>query len=138
MPSMRSSRGAEGLPRCSTATRCVRTFPKAWASPKRTATPTSGGSVTWRGWSRVAALPRLYVGQRELSDLYMLASGGLAPLDSFMGAADYEAVVTTGRLANGHPFTIPIVLRAAAAPTADRLALFVGDQPVGIVDIANA
>ncbi len=83
-------------------------------------------------------LPRLDVGQRELSDLFMLASGGLAPLDSFMGAEDYEAVVTTGRLANGHPFTIPIVLRAATAPSADRLALFVGDRPVGIIDITNA
>jgi 3'-phosphoadenosine 5'-phosphosulfate synthase len=83
-------------------------------------------------------LPRLDVGQRELSDLFMLASGGLAPLDSFMSAADYEAVVTTGRLASGHPFTIPIVLRAATAPTADRLALFVGDRPVGIIDVTNA
>jgi ATP sulfurylase/adenylyl-sulfate kinase len=83
-------------------------------------------------------LPRLDVGQRELSDLFMLASGGLAPLDSFMDAADYEAVVTTGRLASGHPFTIPIVLRAATAPIADRLALFVGDRPVGIIDVTNA
>jgi len=83
-------------------------------------------------------LPRLDVGQRELSDLFMLASGGLAPLDSFMSAADYEAVVTTGRLASGHPFTIPIVLRAATPPTADRLALFVGDRPVGIIDVTNA
>ena len=83
-------------------------------------------------------LPRLDVGQRELSDLFMLASGGLAPLDSFMGAEDYEAVVSTGRLTNGHPFTIPIVLRAASAPTADRLALFVGDRPVGIIDITDA
>jgi len=78
-------------------------------------------------------LPRLDVGQRELSDLFMLASGGLAPLDSFMDAQDYKAVVTTGRLASGHPFTIPIVLRAATSPSADRLALFVGDQAVGII-----
>src|SRR6266446_1084450 len=84
------------------------------------------------------SLPRLDVGQRELSDLFMLASGGLAPLDSFMGAEDYEAVVTTGRLASGHPFTIPVVLRAVTAPTAGRLALFVGDLPVGIIDMTSA
>src|SRR5260370_1079525 len=84
------------------------------------------------------SLPRLDVGQRELSDLFMLASGGLAPLDPFMGAEDYEAVVTSGRLASGHPFTIPVVLRAGTAPTADRLALFVGDQPIGIIGITNA
>ncbi|HSS95102.1 MAG TPA: adenylyl-sulfate kinase, partial [Candidatus Dormibacteraeota bacterium] len=69
-------------------------------------------------------LPRLAVGQRELSDLFMLASGGLTPLTGFIGAKDYESVVTTGRLANGTPFTIPIVLRAAAAPKAERVALF--------------
>ena len=83
-------------------------------------------------------LPRLEVGQRELSDLFMLASGGLAPLDSFMDQPDYESVVSTGRLANGHPFTIPIVLRAEEAPSADRIALFIGAQPVGILDVASA
>ena len=83
-------------------------------------------------------LPRLEVGQRELSDLFMLATGGLAPLDSFMGADDYASVIATGRLAAGQPFTIPIALRVASAPTADRIALFVGDQPVGIVDVAGA
>jgi 3'-phosphoadenosine 5'-phosphosulfate synthase len=83
-------------------------------------------------------LPRLQVGQRELSDLFMLASGGLAPLDSFMGREDYESVVSSGRLANGHPFTIPIVLRAEAAPSAERIALFIGDQPAGILEVASA
>jgi 3'-phosphoadenosine 5'-phosphosulfate synthase len=83
-------------------------------------------------------LPRLEVGQRELSDLFMLATGALAPLDSFMGAEDYESVISSGRLAGGHPFTIPIVLRAAAAPSADRITLFIGDQPVGIIDVTSA
>jgi len=83
-------------------------------------------------------LPRLEVGQRELSDLYMLATGALAPLNSFMGQQDYESVISVGRLANGQPFTIPIVLRAEAAPTAERIALFAGDQPVGILEVASA
>jgi sulfate adenylyltransferase/3'-phosphoadenosine 5'-phosphosulfate synthase len=82
-------------------------------------------------------LPRLQVGQRELADLFMLASGGLSPLDSFMGHADYNAVISEGRLANGHPFTIPILLRVDAS-TADRIALFIGDQPIGIVDVDSA
>jgi ATP sulfurylase/adenylyl-sulfate kinase len=84
------------------------------------------------------ALPRMEVGQRELSDLFMLATGGLAPLDSFMGQEDYESVISTGRLASGQPFTIPIVLRAGSAPVAERIALFIGDQPVGILDVASA
>jgi 3'-phosphoadenosine 5'-phosphosulfate synthase len=82
-------------------------------------------------------LPRLEVGQRELSDLFMLATGGLAPLDEFMGPVDYESVLSIGRLANGNPFTIPIVLRAESAPSAERIALFIGDQPAGILDVAS-
>jgi sulfate adenylyltransferase len=78
------------------------------------------------------------VGQRELSDLFMLASGGLSPVESFMGRLDYESVIETGRLAGGMPFTIPIVLRADSAPSAERIALFLGDQPVGILDVASA
>jgi sulfate adenylyltransferase/3'-phosphoadenosine 5'-phosphosulfate synthase len=80
-------------------------------------------------------LPRLEVGQRELSDLFMLASGALSPLDAFMGHEDYASVLASGRLANGHPFTIPIVLRAEEAPKAKRIALFIGEQPVGILDV---
>jgi sulfate adenylyltransferase/3'-phosphoadenosine 5'-phosphosulfate synthase len=83
-------------------------------------------------------LPRLEVGQRELSDLFMLATGALAPLDSFMGQDDYHSVVSSGRLANGQPFTIPIVLRAESAPTAERIALVIGDQPAGILEVASA
>jgi sulfate adenylyltransferase/3'-phosphoadenosine 5'-phosphosulfate synthase len=82
-------------------------------------------------------LPRLGVGQRELSDLFMLATGGLSPVDSFMGEPDYMSVLETGRLAGGQPFTIPIVLRAHAAPIADRIALYIGDQPVGILDVTS-
>jgi ATP sulfurylase/adenylyl-sulfate kinase len=88
--------------------------------------------------SEAQTLPRLEVGQRELSDLFMLATGGLAPLDGFMDAEDYGSVIGGGRLANGQPFTIPIVLRAASAPAAERIALFIDEQPVGIVDVTAA
>jgi len=83
-------------------------------------------------------LPRLDVGQRELSDLFMLATGALSPLATFMDQNDYDSVLSTGRLENGHPFTIPIVLRTEAAPTAERIALFIGDQPAGILTVTSA
>src|SRR4030081_3923176 len=51
--------------------------------------------------SEAKTLPRLEVGQRELSDLFMLATGGLAPLDGFMDAEDYGSVISPGRLARG-------------------------------------
>ena len=88
--------------------------------------------------AEATSLPRLEVGQRELSDLFMLASGALSPVDSFMGERDYQSVIETGRLAGGQPFTIPIVLRADSAPSADRIGLFIGDQPVGILAVTSA
>jgi ATP sulfurylase/adenylyl-sulfate kinase len=83
-------------------------------------------------------LPRLEVGQRELSDLFMLATGGLSPLAAFMDEPDYRSVIEAGRLASGRPFTIPIVLRSESAPKAERVALFAGDHPVGILDVTSA
>jgi ATP sulfurylase/adenylyl-sulfate kinase len=89
--------------------------------------------------ARAHDLPRLEVGERELSDLFMLAAGALSPLDSFMGRRDYESVLESGRLAKGQqPFTIPIVLRASAAPRREEVALFISGQPVGIVLIQDA
>lgn len=83
-------------------------------------------------------LPRLQVGPRELADVFMLAAGALSPVDAYMGSEDYESVIARGRLANGQPFTIPIVLRADAAPAGERVGLFIGDRPVGILDVAEA
>ena len=83
------------------------------------------------------SLPRLQVGARELSDVFMLATGALSPLDGFIGRADYAAIVGDGRLANGAPFTIPIVLRTEERPAADHIALFIGDRPIATVDVAD-
>jgi sulfate adenylyltransferase/3'-phosphoadenosine 5'-phosphosulfate synthase len=82
-------------------------------------------------------LPQLQVGQRELSDVFMLGAGALSPLDRFLGREDYESVVAQGRLAGGAPFTIPIVLRTDDVPAAGRVALFIGDKPIGILEVAE-
>jgi len=83
-------------------------------------------------------LPQLQVGEREVSDIFMLGAGALSPLDGFLGREDYESVVAQGRLAGGAPFTIPIVLRTDEVPAADRVGLFIGDKPVGILEIEDA
>ena len=88
--------------------------------------------------SQARNLPRLQVTERELSDVFMLAAGALSPVEGFLSRADYESVLETGRLANGLPFTIPIVLRAEEVPAADRIGLFIGDRPIGILDVADA
>jgi 3'-phosphoadenosine 5'-phosphosulfate synthase len=98
--------------------------------------PADGELTELRSLAR--ALPRLQVGQRELADVFMLAAGALAPLDAFVGRDDYESILARGRLANGAPFTIPIVLRAAQPPTAARLGLFIGERPIAILDVHDA
>jgi sulfate adenylyltransferase len=60
---------------------------------------------------------------RELSDLDMLASGALSPLEGFMNREDYERVVEEMRLANGLAWALPVCLAVDAAPNGDRVAL---------------
>lgn len=55
-------------------------------------------------------LPCIQLKSREASDLEMIASGALSPLEGFMGKKDYRSVVDRMRLANGLAWTIPITL----------------------------
>ena len=60
--------------------------------------------------AEAANLPKLVVGERELSDLEMLAVGALSPLTGFQGEADYHAVLDSMHLVNGLAWAIPVVL----------------------------
>ena len=60
--------------------------------------------------AEAANLPKLVVGERELSDLEMLSVGALSPLTGFQGEADYHAVLDSMHLTNGLPWAIPVVL----------------------------
>src|SRR5687768_16704728 len=60
---------------------------------------------------------------RELSDLGMLASGALSPLEGFMGREDYERVVEEMRLENGLLWGLPVCLAVDTPPTRNRVAL---------------
>jgi sulfate adenylyltransferase len=64
---------------------------------------------------------------RELSDLDMLASGALSPLEGFMGAEDYERVLEDMRLASGLPWALPVCLAVDGPPRGDRVALADGN-----------
>jgi sulfate adenylyltransferase len=88
-----------------------------------------GGTLVDRTGPRpdgVETLERLDLTSRELSDLDMLASGALSPLEGFMGFADYEGVVESMHLENGLPWALPVCLAVDAAPSGDTVAL-VGD-----------
>jgi sulfate adenylyltransferase len=60
---------------------------------------------------------------RVLCDLELLATGGLSPLDRFMGQADYTRVLEEMRLANGTLFPVPITL-----PVGDARGLAPGQE----------
>jgi sulfate adenylyltransferase len=71
----------------------------------------------------VDGLERLTLTAREISDLDMLASGALSPLDGFMGRDDYERVVGEMRLSSGLPWALPVCLAVDEAPNGDTVAL---------------
>jgi sulfate adenylyltransferase len=71
----------------------------------------------------VDGLERVTLTSREVSDLDMVASGALSPLEGFLGRDDYERVVEEMRLANGLVWALPVCLAVPAAPSGDRVAL---------------
>jgi sulfate adenylyltransferase len=85
-----------------------------------------GGTLVDRGGERPDGLDSLEVVTltgREVSDLDMLASGALSPLEGFLGREDYESVVESMHLAGGLPWALPVCLAVDEAPSGDRVAL---------------
>jgi sulfate adenylyltransferase len=66
--------------------------------------------------ARSARLPSIQLSPRSLSDLELLATGALSPLDRFMGRADYLRVVEDMRLDSGLVFPIPVTLPVGDTP----------------------
>ncbi|HXF36448.1 MAG TPA: sulfate adenylyltransferase [Actinomycetota bacterium] len=87
-------------------------------------------------------LPKLVVSRRELSDLEMLAVGALSPLTGFQGEKDYRHILDQMRLANGLPWTIPVVLSATDEEVkrvgrAEAVALTAreGGEPLALLEV---
>src|SRR3972149_4141882 len=59
---------------------------------------------------KAAGLPKIAINAREQSDLDLIAVGAYSPIEGFMGRKDYESVRDTMRLANGRPWSLPIIL----------------------------
>ena len=64
-------------------------------------------------------LPKVVLNAREMADVDMLAVGAMSPLEGFMTKADYDSVLARRRLANGLPWTIPIVLAVKTDASAE-------------------
>src|SRR2546423_14935104 len=97
-----------------------------------------GGQLIERSGQRpegVEDLETIVLTPRELSDLDMLASGALSPLQGFMGAEDYERVVEGMHLANGLAWALPVCLAVDEAPRADEVALADGaGRPLAVLE----
>jgi len=101
-----------------------------------------GGKLIDRTGSRpdgVEGLEQVELTSRELSDLDMLASGALSPLEGFMARHDYEGVVDNMRLANGLPWALPVCLAVDREPDGDQVALTGPDgTPLAVLDVDGA
>jgi sulfate adenylyltransferase len=78
------------------------------------------------------SLPQLKLSARTLSDLELISIGGFSPLTGFMGKADYQRVVKDMRLANGLPWSLPVV-----APAEPSLAKSIEGKQVALTDDAG-
>lgn len=61
-------------------------------------------------WARAADLPSVQLSERSVCDLELLATGGLSPLDRFVGREDHQRILDEMRLSSGHLFSIPVAL----------------------------
>ncbi len=98
-----------------------------------------GGTLVDRTGERPGDLDSLEVvtlTSREASDLDMIASGALSPLEGFMGRADYERVVEEMHLESGLPWALPVCLAVPAAPQGDRVALAdESGRPLAVLEV---
>jgi sulfate adenylyltransferase len=85
-----------------------------------------GGELVDRTGERpegVEALECITPTSRELSDLELLSTGALSPLEGFMGRADYGRVLEEMRLESGLPWALPVCLSVDTTPKGDRVAI---------------
>jgi sulfate adenylyltransferase len=86
-------------------------------------------------------LKSIRLGAREISDLELIATGGLSPLEGFQLKSDYECVLENKRLANGLPWTIPVTLpvwkiAVAMLHEGDKVSLTdAGERVLGILEL---
>jgi sulfate adenylyltransferase len=98
-----------------------------------------GGYLVDRTGARpdnVGTLEQIPLTSREVSDLDMLASGALSPLEGFMSRDDYERVLEEMRLRNGLPWALPVCLAVDRPPQDDEVALTDGaGRPVAVLEV---
>ncbi|MBA2569254.1 MAG: sulfate adenylyltransferase [Actinobacteria bacterium] len=98
-----------------------------------------GGALVDRTGERpddLESLETLILTPREVSDLDMIASGALSPLEGFMRREDYARVLEDMHLGNGLPWALPVCLAVDEAPEGDRVVLADGsDMPLAVLEV---
>jgi sulfate adenylyltransferase len=98
-----------------------------------------GGTLVDRTGERpedLDSLETITLTSREVSDLDMLASGALSPLEGFMGQEDYERVVEEMRLASDLPWALPVCLAVDKSPDGDRVVLAdEAGRPLAVLEV---
>jgi sulfate adenylyltransferase len=101
-----------------------------------------GGKLVDRTGPRpdgIERLEQIRLTSRELSDLDMIASGALSPLEGFMNQHDYERVVEEMRLARGLPWALPVCLAVDRAPDGEQVVLTdEAGTPVAMLEVDEA
>ena len=105
----------------------------------RVASPSEAAAVR----EAAPGFPSVKISPWTLSDLYLIAVGGLSPLDGFMDEAAYRSVVSGMVLPNGLPWSIPVVLpvsdeEAASIAVGQPVALYAPDGKLAaVVDVTD-
>ena len=80
--------------------------------------PHGGALVNGHSKMDVAGMEEIKVSASIQSEIENIADGIFSPLDGFLGQADFESVISSGKLVNGTTWTIPIVLDLSSADAA--------------------
>jgi sulfate adenylyltransferase/3'-phosphoadenosine 5'-phosphosulfate synthase len=92
--------------------------------------------------TEAATLPSLELDAWALSDLELLAGGGLSPLSGFMREGDLVAVADRMRLSDGMVWSLPILLpvseeQARGLKTGERVALRAGKDALAVLTVSE-
>ena len=82
--------------------------------------------------------PTVALNAEQAYDVVNIGTGVFSPLRGFLGRAEVEAVVQTGRLPDGLPWTIPILLDVdadAAPPPGEVVLLTFQDRPLARLEV---
>lgn len=91
-----------------------------------------------RACREITGMPTVTVNHELAGDIQNIATGVFSPLEGFMGKDDFNSVLYNKRLANGAPWTIPIVMdvsRQEADKLGGEVAVLYNEIPIATFHI---